>query len=57
MRTVDDPLRLFDTLDAVDRDLHVVIEVLDAEADAIEAETGEPRDRCVRHGARIDFDR
>lgn len=56
-RGADRRQRLFLRLDAVDRLLHVGVEILHAEADAVEPLPAQGVDALGRDAARIDFDR
>ena len=48
---------LFFGLDAVDGDLHLLIEILHTEAQAVEAQLAQTVDLLGRNGARVDFQR
>ena len=51
------PLHHLERLDAVHRLLHLGVEVLNPEAEAVEAERAEVGQSFGRHGARVDLDR
>ena len=55
--TLHQSLHHLERLNAVDRLLHLGIEVLNPEAEAVEAERAEVRQSFGRHGARVDLDR
>jgi hypothetical protein len=55
-RRIDDCPRLFGGLDAVDRDLHVRVQILHAQAYAVEPEPAQEGDVIRHHGTGIHLD-